>query len=90
MIREGDQNRSLFFSTNFLFKNFTEYFKNVIIWKKGEKMSKKYLDKDVLEAAQERLELMFNNFEHIYFSVSRRKRQLCYGSISQYSRKKNE
>lgn len=36
-------------------------------------MSKKYLDKDVLEAAQERLELMFKNFEHIYFSVSRRK-----------------
>lgn len=37
MIREGDQNGSLFFSTNFLFKNFTEYSKNVIIWKKGEK-----------------------------------------------------
>jgi len=37
MIREGDQNRSLFFSTNFLFKNFKEYFKNVIIWEKREK-----------------------------------------------------
>ena len=33
-------------------------------------MSKKYLDKNVLEAALERLEIMFQNFDNIYFSVS--------------------
>lgn len=33
-------------------------------------MSKKYLEKNVLDAAIERLELIFKNFEHIYFSVS--------------------
>ncbi len=45
-------------------------------------MAKKYLEKNVLEAAIERLEIMFENFENIYFSVSRRKRQLCNGTIS--------
>ena len=33
-------------------------------------MSKKYLEKNVLEAAKDRLRIMFENFEHIYFSVS--------------------
>lgn len=33
-------------------------------------MPKKYLEKNVLEAAIERLEIIFNNFENIYFSVS--------------------
>ena len=33
-------------------------------------MSKIYLEKDVLEATVERLEIIFNNFENIYFSVS--------------------
>ena len=33
-------------------------------------MSKIYLDKNVLDAAMERLEIIFNNFNHIYFSVS--------------------
>ncbi len=33
-------------------------------------MSKKYLEKDVLEAAMERLEIIFQNFDNIYFSVS--------------------
>lgn len=33
-------------------------------------MGKKYLDKNVLEAALERLQIMFENFDNIYFSVS--------------------
>ena len=33
-------------------------------------MPKKYLEKNVLEASIERLEIIFNNFENIYFSVS--------------------
>ena len=33
-------------------------------------MSKKYLTKNVLEAAIERLEIIFNNFDNVYFSVS--------------------
>ena len=33
-------------------------------------MSKKYLEKNVLEATMERLEIMFQNFDNIYFSVS--------------------
>ena len=33
-------------------------------------MSKIYTDKNVLEAALERLEIAFNNFDNIYFSVS--------------------
>ena len=33
-------------------------------------MSKIYTDKNVLEAALERLEIIFNNFDNIYFSVS--------------------
>ena len=33
-------------------------------------MAKKYLEKDVLDAAIERLEIMFQNFNNIYFSVS--------------------
>ncbi len=33
-------------------------------------MGKKYLDKNVLEATLERLQIMFHNFNHIYFSVS--------------------
>ncbi len=33
-------------------------------------MPKKYLEKNVLEAALERLEIIFNNFDNIYFSVS--------------------
>ena len=33
-------------------------------------MSKIYKDKNVLEAALERLEIIFNNFDNIYFSVS--------------------
>lgn len=33
-------------------------------------MAKKYVEKNVLEAAFERLEIVFNNFENIYFTVS--------------------
>ena len=33
-------------------------------------MGKKYLEKNVLEAAMERLDIMFKNFDNIYFSVS--------------------
>ena len=33
-------------------------------------MAKKYLDKNVLDAALERLEIIFQNFDNIYFSVS--------------------
>ncbi|HHX68694.1 MAG TPA: phosphoadenosine phosphosulfate reductase family protein, partial [Gallicola sp.] len=33
-------------------------------------MAKKYLDKNVLDAAFERMEYAFNNFDNIYFSVS--------------------
>ena len=33
-------------------------------------MGKIYLEKNVLEAAIERLQIMFENFENIYFSVS--------------------
>lgn len=33
-------------------------------------MAKKYLEKNVLDATMERLEIMFGNFNHIYFSVS--------------------
>ena len=33
-------------------------------------MSKKYLEKNVLDAALERLEIIFENFDNIYFSVS--------------------
>ena len=33
-------------------------------------MAKRYLDKDVLQATIERLEMIFDNFENIYFSVS--------------------
>ena len=33
-------------------------------------MAKKYLEKNVLEAAVERLEIIFQNFENIYFSFS--------------------
>lgn len=33
-------------------------------------MAKKYLDKDVLEATQERLDIIFTEFDNIYFSVS--------------------
>ncbi len=44
-------------------------------------MSKKYLEKNVLDAAMERLEIMFQNFDNIYFSVSRGKRQFCHGAV---------
>ena len=33
-------------------------------------MPKKYLEKDVLQAAMERLEIIFENFDNVYFSVS--------------------
>ena len=33
-------------------------------------MAKKYLEKNVLEAALERLEIILSNFENVYFSVS--------------------
>lgn len=33
-------------------------------------MAKKYLEKNVLEATMERLEIMFQNFNYVYFSVS--------------------
>lgn len=33
-------------------------------------MAKKYLEKNVLQAAYERLEIIFNNFDNVYFSVS--------------------
>ena len=33
-------------------------------------MPKVYLQKNVLEAAFERLEIIFNNFDNVYFSVS--------------------
>lgn len=33
-------------------------------------MAKKYLEKNVLEAAMERLEIIFNEFENVYFSLS--------------------
>ena len=33
-------------------------------------MAKKYLEKNVLDATIERLEVIFNNFENIYFSLS--------------------
>ena len=33
-------------------------------------MAKKYLEKDVLEATIERLNIIFTEFENIYFSVS--------------------
>ena len=33
-------------------------------------MSKKYIEKNVLDAAIERLEIVFQNFDNIYFSVS--------------------
>ena len=33
-------------------------------------MAKKYLEKDVLQAARERFEIIFKNFNHIYLSVS--------------------
>ena len=33
-------------------------------------MSKKYLEKNILDAALERLEIIFQNFDNIYFSVS--------------------
>ena len=33
-------------------------------------MSKIYLEKNVLEATKDRLRIMFENFDHIYFSVS--------------------
>lgn len=33
-------------------------------------MSKKYLEKNVLDAAIERLEIIFNNFNNIYFCLS--------------------
>ena len=33
-------------------------------------MSKKYLEKNVLQATLERLEIIFSNFDNIYFSVS--------------------
>ena len=33
-------------------------------------MAKIYLEKNVLEASLERLEIMFQNFDNIYFSVS--------------------
>lgn len=38
--------------------------------KRGKWMAKKYLEKNVLDAAIERLEIMFQNFDNIYFSVS--------------------
>ena len=33
-------------------------------------MAKVYLEKNVLDATKERLEIIFNNFENVYFSVS--------------------
>ena len=33
-------------------------------------MAKVYLEKNVLDATFERLEIIFNNFDNIYFSVS--------------------
>ena len=33
-------------------------------------MPKVYLEKNVLDAVFERLEIIFNNFDNIYFSVS--------------------
>lgn len=41
-----------------------------ILSKKEVTMPKKYEEKNVLEAAIERLEIIFSNFENIYFSVS--------------------
>ena len=50
---------------------FTEYVSNAIIYfRKEEKMAKKYLEKNVLDAAMERFEIMFKNFDNVYFSVS--------------------
>ena len=37
-------------------------------------MPKKYLEKNVLEATKERLHIIFENFENVYFSFSRWKR----------------
>lgn len=36
----------------------------------GEIMAKKYLEKNVLDAAFERLEIIFQEFDNVYFSVS--------------------
>ena len=57
-------------------KHATKLYENDIICKGKRKrqMAKKYLEKNVLEAALERLDIIFHNFENIYFSVSRRKR----------------
>ncbi len=38
--------------------------------KRGKSMSKKYLEKNVLDAAIERLEIVFQQFDNVYFSVS--------------------
>lgn len=38
--------------------------------KRGKQMAKIYLEKNVLEATLERLEIIFKNFDNIYFSVS--------------------
>lgn len=38
--------------------------------KRGKSMSKKYLEKNVLDAAVERLEIVFQQFDNVYFSVS--------------------
>lgn len=56
----------------FFRQNFTTNVKNSIIAykKRGEKMAKKYLEKNVLDAAIERLEIIFQNFDNIYFSLS--------------------
>lgn len=37
-------------------------------------MGKVYLEKNVLDAAIERLHIIFENFDNIYISVSRRER----------------
>lgn len=33
-------------------------------------MAKKYIEKDVLQATNERFDIIFNEFDNIYFSVS--------------------
>ena len=54
----------------YVINNFTENYQNDIIsMKEGKYMAQKYLEKNVLEASLERLEIIFNNFNNIYFSI---------------------
>ena len=46
------------------------YIENLTHKQRGEKMAKVYLEKNVLDAAIERYEIIFENFDNIYFSFS--------------------